>query len=115
MSLLRWAARKVAPVIVDEMREFLMNEGKDNDQEEKEGLFSRKLEVSSALAAIIGPGPMTRTRMMEKLWGYIHDNDLQDPHDGRMINADEKLERVFGKDRVSMFEMTKLINNNHLD
>jgi upstream activation factor subunit UAF30 len=27
-----------------------------------------------------------------------------------MINADEKLRGVFGKDQVSMFEMTKIIS-----
>jgi upstream activation factor subunit UAF30 len=27
-----------------------------------------------------------------------------------MINADEKLRKIFGKAQVSMFEMTKIIN-----
>ena len=29
-----------------------------------------------------------------------------------MINADAKLKAVLGKDQVSMFELTKLVNDN---
>jgi chromatin remodeling complex protein RSC6 len=37
--------------------------------------------------------------------------ELQDPKDKRSIRADEKLLAVFdGKEAVSMFEMTKLVN-----
>jgi upstream activation factor subunit UAF30 len=35
---------------------------------------------------------------------------LQDPENKTFIKADEKLREIFGgKDRVSMFEMTKLV------
>ena len=49
--------------------------------------------------------------MVKKLWAYIRKNNLQDPKERRMINADDKLKPVFGgKKQVSMFEMTKLVN-----
>ena len=38
---------------------------------------------------------------------YIKANGLQDPANRREIVADEKLGRIFGKDRVTMFEMNK--------
>ena len=54
---------------------------------------------------------MPRTEVTKKLWDYIKKNKLQDPSNKRMINADAKLRPIFGKDQVSMFEMTKLVSN----
>jgi upstream activation factor subunit UAF30 len=48
--------------------------------------------------------------VVKKMWQYIKRNRLQDAVNKRMINADEKLKGIFGKAQVSMFEMTKLIN-----
>ncbi len=68
--------------------------------------------LSNVLANIVGPGPMPRTEVTKKIWEYIKKHNLQDPVNRRMINADAKLEAVFGgKKQVSMFEMTKLISN----
>ena len=41
------------------------------------------------------------------MWAYIKTHKLQNPDDGREIFADDKLKKVFGKDRVTMFEMNK--------
>ena len=69
-----------------------------------------------ALGAVIGHRSMPRTQIVKKLWAYIHKHDLQDAKNRRMINADEKLRAVFdGKDQVSMFEMTKLVNEHLSD
>lgn len=72
--------------------------------------FMRPLTVSSTLAAIVGNTPIPRTEVTKKLWQYIKRNNLQDSQEKRYINADEKLRAVLGRDRVSMFEMTKLIS-----
>ena len=37
-------------------------------------------------------------------------HDLQDAQDRRQIHADATLKKVLGRDQVSMFEMTKLLN-----
>ena len=64
------------------------------------------------LAAIIGDKPMPRTEITKQIWAYIKNKGLQDNKNRRMINADDKLGPVFGgKKQVSMFEMTKLVNN----
>jgi chromatin remodeling complex protein RSC6 len=47
----------------------------------------------------------------KKVWEYIKANKLQDAAKKTMINADAKLKEIFKKAQVSMFEMTKLINN----
>ncbi len=50
---------------------------------------------------------MARGAVVSKVWQYIKANKLQNPDDGREIIADDKLRRMFGKDRVTMFEMNK--------
>jgi chromatin remodeling complex protein RSC6 len=67
--------------------------------------------VSDELAAVVGKGPMARSEVVKALWAYIKKNDLQDPKNKRNINADAKLQAVFGgKKVVNMFEMTKLVS-----
>ena len=54
---------------------------------------------------------VTRAALTKKIWDYVKKNNLQDPNDKRTIVADDKLKPVFGgKEKVSMFEMTKLVN-----
>ena len=73
--------------------------------------FMRAMQPDAALSAVVGGNPMPRTEITKKLWGYIKKNGLQDQKERRMINADDKLKAVFGgKSKVSMFEMTKLVN-----
>ena len=73
--------------------------------------FMKPMQPDAALAAVVGSGMMPRTEITKKLWGYIKKNGLQDAKERRMINADDKLKAVFGgKGKVSMFEMTKLVN-----
>ena len=68
-------------------------------------------QPDAMLAAVVGSNPIPRTEITKKLWGYIKRNGLQDAKERRMINADDKLRPVFGgKGKVSMFEMTKLVN-----
>jgi hypothetical protein len=38
---------------------------------------------------------------------YIRSHNLQNPENRREILADDKLQKVFGKDKVTMFEMNK--------
>lgn len=73
--------------------------------------FMKEMTPSSVLAEVVGNKPLPRTEVVKKLWAYIRKNNLQDPKEKRMINADDKLKAVFGgKKQVSMFEMTKLVN-----
>ena len=66
----------------------------------------------ASLAAVVGAKPLPRTELTKKLWEYIKKNGLQDKKDRKQINADAALKVVFGgKNKVSMFEMTKLVSN----
>ncbi len=72
--------------------------------------FMKPLTPSATLAAVIGSEPVPRTEVTKKIWDYIKKHDLQDPANRRNINADDKLRPLFGKDQVSMFELTKLVS-----
>ena len=50
---------------------------------------------------------MPRGEVVSKIWEYIKKNNLQNPENRREILADAKLEPVFGKKKVTMFEMNK--------
>ena len=71
--------------------------------------FMKPLTPSAALAAIVGDKPLPRTEVVKKMWAYIKKNGLQDAANKRNVNSDDKLKPVFGKDTVSMFEMSGLI------
>jgi len=73
--------------------------------------FMKEMKISDALAKVVGAKPLPRTQVTKKVWDYIKKKGLQDSANKRMIIADENLKPIFGgKNKVSMFEMTKLIS-----
>src|SRR3954463_3424089 len=67
----------------------------------------KPLQPSKELTAVVGSEPLPRAEVVSKVWDYIKKHKLQDPQNKHEIMADEKLQAVFGKNRVSMFEMNK--------
>jgi upstream activation factor subunit UAF30 len=67
----------------------------------------KPLQPSKELAAVVGSSPLPRPEVVSKVWDYIKKNNLQNPQNKREIMADDKLEKVFGKKSVTMFEMNK--------
>jgi len=73
--------------------------------------FMKPMSPSSELAAVVGSSPMPRTEVTKRLWSYIKRRGLQDDKNRRMINADDNLRPIFGgKRQVSMFDMTRMVN-----
>lgn len=73
--------------------------------------LAKPVNLSPELEAVVGSGPMPRTEVTKKLWEYIKSKNLQNPENKREILADETLKKVLGgKDKVNMFEMTKLVS-----
>jgi upstream activation factor subunit UAF30 len=69
------------------------------------------MKTSPDLQAIVGNQPIPRSEITKRIWAYIKKNGLQDQQNRRAINADDKLRPIFGgKNQVSMFEMTALVN-----
>ena len=73
----------------------------------KVNALQKPLQPSEELAAVIGSGPLPRGEVVSKIWEYIRLHNLQNPENRREIVADDPLRRVFGKDKVTMFEMSK--------
>jgi chromatin remodeling complex protein RSC6 len=46
---------------------------------------------------------------VRKVWDYIKKQNVQNPENRREILADNKLKPIFGKDKVTMFEMNKYL------
>ena len=68
------------------------------------------VQPSAELGAVVGNDKLPRSEVISKIWDYIKSNNLQNPENKREILADDKLQKVFGKDRCSMFEMNKHIS-----
>lgn len=71
------------------------------------GGITAPVTPSPELAEIVGAKDLPRSEVVSKVWEYIKKHDLQDAKDRRQINADDKLENIFGKKSASMFEMNK--------
>ena len=73
----------------------------------KPNALQKQLQPSKELATVVGAEPLSRGEVVSKVWEYIKQHDLQNPENRREILADDKLRKVFGKDKVTMFEMNK--------
>jgi len=69
--------------------------------------LQKPLQLSEELAAVVGSCPLPRGQVVSKISEQIRSHNLQNPENHREILADDKLQRVFGKDKVTMFEMNK--------
>ena len=70
----------------------------------------KPMKPSSALAKVVGTRPLSRGEVTKKIWLYIKRKRLQDPRDGRVIRTDALLKKIFGTNRVNMFEISRLIS-----
>ena len=68
------------------------------------------VQPSPELGAVVGNDKLPRSEVISKVWDYIKSKNLQNPENKREILADDKLKKVFGKDKCTMFEMNKHIS-----
>ncbi|KPK30013.1 MAG: hypothetical protein AMK70_14890 [Nitrospira bacterium SG8_35_1] len=104
------AKKKVAKKKVAKKKAVKKKAAKKKTKRKPNPAFMKPMNISDALAAIVGSKPIPRTEVTKKLWAYIKKNKLQDKVNKRMINADAALKAVLKKAKVSMFEMTKLVS-----
>ena len=71
--------------------------------------FMKALTPSAILAEIVGNKPLPRTQVVSKIWDYIKKHNLQNPKNKRNIIADDKLQKLFGKKEVTMFELAGIV------
>jgi chromatin remodeling complex protein RSC6 len=77
---------------------------------QKPNALQKLLQPSKELAAVVGGEPLPRGDVVSKVWDYIRKHDLQNPENRREILADDNLEAVFGRKKVTMFEMNKYLS-----
>lgn len=68
--------------------------------------------LSPALSELLGETQLSRPQTVKKIWQYVKERDLQDPADKRQIRCDDAMRAVFKQDRVHMFTMNKILNQN---
>lgn len=79
----------------------------------RSGGFHKPLNLSPALSALLdGETTLSRPQTVKRLWQYIREHNLQDPNDRRHIRCDDAMRAVFKQDRIHMFTMTKILNQN---
>ncbi|KMO18783.1 SWIB/MDM2 domain-containing protein [Methylobacterium platani] len=76
---------------------------------DKPNALQKPLQPTAELGAIVGDKPIPRGEVVSKVWEYIRKHSLQNPENKREILADDKLKKVFGKDKATMFEMNKYL------
>ncbi|OOQ91587.1 SWIB/MDM2 domain protein [Penicillium brasilianum] len=91
-----------------------VDSGSDTKKEvNRTGGFHKPLNLSAPLSALLGgETTLSRPQTVKKVWQYIRENELQDPSDRRQIRCDDAMRAVFKQDRVHMFTMTKILNQN---
>jgi len=80
-----------------------------NPNPNKSGLL-KPIQLSPLLSSTLNvTNPITRPQTTKKLWEYIKANNMQDPNDGRQIINNSVFREIFECEKMSMFEMTKLV------
>ena len=103
----------------------------------RRGGFGAAAQLSTELSEFLGEVVLPRTEVTKRMWAYIKEHNLQvrhlsvwtwwalhlpstltpslvpdglqDPKNKRTILCDDGLQRVFGRKKVDMFQMTKLL------
>jgi chromatin remodeling complex protein RSC6 len=104
------AAKKAAPKKAAKKAAPKKAAPKKKSARKPNAAFMKALTPSATLAAVIGSNPVPRTEAVKLIWNHIKKNGLQDSANRRMINADEKLRPLFGKDQISMFDLAKILS-----
>ena len=109
-SVKKAAKKKAAPKKAAKKKAAPKKAAKKKSARKPNAAFMVPLNVSDALAKVVGNKPLPRTEIIKKIWVYIKKNGLQDKTNKRMINADATLKPIFVKDQISMFEMAGALN-----
>ncbi|EUC44692.1 hypothetical protein COCMIDRAFT_6026 [Bipolaris oryzae ATCC 44560] len=86
--------------------------GGEKKSPSRKGGFHKPMALSPALSELLGETQLSRPQTVKKIWEYVKARDLQDPNDKRQIRCDDAMRAVFKQDRVHMFTMNKILNQN---
>ena len=68
-------------------------------------------KLSPELADIVGVEESSRAELMKLLFKYLNDHDLKDPENKQFFTPDKKMSKVFGKDKIRAFSMSKYLSD----
>ena len=97
---------------------------KKGSKKRKEGKTTKRIapaalvkvmNVSANLADIIGTKRASRPQAIKGLWAYIKKHNLQDPNQRQYFTPDEKMAKVFGKNKMKAIQMSKYLSANLSD
>ncbi|MCJ1415053.1 hypothetical protein MMC32_001383 [Xylographa parallela] len=92
----------------------LDSSGSGNEKKvNRSGGFHKPMTLSAPLSALLdGEVQLSRPQTVKRIWAYVRARDLQDPKDKRQIRCDDAMRAVFKQDKVHMFTMNKILNQN---
>ncbi|KAF2499543.1 SWIB-domain-containing protein [Lophium mytilinum] len=103
------SARKINS---DDDSEVESGDGAKKKEVNRNSGFHKPMNLSPALSELLGETSLSRPQTVKKIWEYVKERDLQDPSDKRQIRCDNAMRAVFKQDRVHMFTMNKILNQN---
>lgn len=83
--------------------------------EKKNSGYHRAMQLSPALAEIMGEPNLPRSEVVKRMWAVIKERNLSDPSNKQFMICDEQLFKVFGVKRVRTFGMMKYLKNHIYD
>lgn len=87
------------------------HDDKTTKGEDRSGKKKRKQKqylLSDDLRKVVGKDVLSRPEVIQRLWVYIREHNLQNPEDKRQIKCDELLKKVMaGNDTVTIFSLNK--------
>ncbi|MCJ1288870.1 hypothetical protein MMC34_000401 [Xylographa carneopallida] len=110
----RTPKKKTSDKVKAEDDSDLNSSGSGNEKKvNRSGGFHKPMTLSAALSALLdGEVQLSRPQTVKRIWAYVRARDLQDPKDKRQIRCDDAMRAVFKQDKVHMFTMNKILNQN---
>lgn len=92
---------------------FLLNQG--GGAKRGGGGYTKSLNLSPELAALVGSDMMARHEVVKKIWAIIKERNLYDPKNKQYAICDDELLKVIGIKRFRTFGMMKYLKTHFVD
>ena len=87
---------------------------KENTPKVKESVAASKIPLSEALAAFMGSPSASRPDVTKAIWLRIKSYNLQDPKNKSLVNPDDVLSTILGKDPIHINKIFGALNIHYI-